>query len=272
MTLETHVRQAFEELTLDPPAFHGSVDDVLTAGRQARRRRRVRLTALSVPAVAGLSVVAVVGVTALAGSHHGGGGTSTVQFASAVTHHSAKASTAGNPASDAVRRAVAAASPNGFTLDIPPIARPVESEFGIDGTANDGNGAGRVYVVVDPLVGSLTMAPCNDPDFVAGGTCTSTVLSNGNTLVLRGQNGTTYTQVMAVVIHPDGTGTTAESDNGTFPHPPSTRAAVTAKERHTGLEHVTRANPTYTVEQLGQVAVAADQAASQCLATHCNAG
>jgi hypothetical protein len=60
MTLETQVRDAFEELTSQPPAFHASADDVLTAGRQARRRRRGRLTALSVPAVAGLSVVVVV--------------------------------------------------------------------------------------------------------------------------------------------------------------------------------------------------------------------
>jgi hypothetical protein len=269
MTLETQVREAFEELTSEPPGFHTSVEDVLTAGRQARRRKRVRLTALGVPAVAGLSVVAVVGVTALAGSHHGAGGTTTVQFASAGTHHSAKASRAENPASDAVRAAVIAASPSGFSLDIPPIARPVESEFGIDGTANDGNGAGRVYVVVDPLVGSLTPAPCSDPDFVAGGSCTSTMLPDGNTLVLRGENGTKYTQVMAVVIHPDGTGTTAESDNGTFANV-SARKSVVAK-RDIGLEHVTRADPTYTVEQLGQVAVAADQAASQCLATHCNA-
>jgi hypothetical protein len=194
-----------------------------------------------------------------------------VQFASGGAQQSAKAATTGSPASEAVRRAVAAASPRGFTLDIQPIARPVESEFGIDGTANDGDGAGRVYVVFDPQVGILESAPCTDPDFVAGGTCTSTVLPDGNTLVLRGQNGTTYTQVLAVVIHPDGTGTTAESDNGTFPNPPSMHAAVVAKEHHRGLEHVTRANPTYTVEQLGQIAVAADQAASECVATHCNA-
>jgi hypothetical protein len=36
------------------------------------------------------------------------------------------------------------------------------------------------------------------------------------------------------------------------------------------MEHVTRTDPTYTVEQLGQVAVAADQAASQCVAAHCS--
>jgi hypothetical protein len=272
MTVETHVREAFEDLTSDPPAFHGSVDDVLAAGRQARRRRRVRLAAVAVPAVVALSVVAVVSVAALAGGDHGdGGGVSTVQIASGATQQSAAVATAGSAASEAVRRAVDAASPGGFTLDIQPIDRPVESEFGVDGTANDGNGAGRIYVVFDPLVGVLEPAPCNDPEFVAGGTCTSTVLADGNTLVLRGQNGTTYTQVLAVVIHPDGTGTTAESDNGTFPNPPNMRAAAVAKEQHRGLEHVTRANPTYTVEQLGQVAVAADQAASQCVATHCNA-
>jgi hypothetical protein len=270
MTLETQVRDAFEELTSQPPAFHASVDDVLTAGRQARQRRRVRLTAASVPVVAGLSVVAVVGVTALAGTHHGEG-TSTVQFASGAAPRSATAASAGNPASEAVRQAVVGASPSGFTFDIQPISRPVESEFGVDGTANDGHGAGRLYVTFYPLVGMLESAPCTDPDFVAGGSCTSTVLSDGNTLVLRGENDTKYTQVLAVVIHPDGTGTTAESDNGTFPNE-STHAAVVAKEHNRSMEHVTRADPTYTVEQLGQVALAADAAASQCVATHCNAG
>jgi hypothetical protein len=272
MMLESHVREAFEELTSDPPAFHGSVDGVLVAGRQARRRRGVRLTALSVPVVVGLSVVAVVGAAALAGGTDGkgGGAVSTVQIAAGATPQSAKTDVTGSRASEAVRRAVAAASPTDFTLDIDPIAGPVESEFGIDGTANDGNGAGRVYVVFDPQVGVLESAPCTDPEFVAGGTCTSTVLPDGNTLVLRGQNGTTYTQVLAVVIHPDGTGTTAESDNGTFPHD-SAHSAVVAKERRSGMEHVTRADPTYTVEQLGRVAVAADQAATQCVATQCNA-
>jgi hypothetical protein len=168
-----------------------------------------------------------------------------------------------------VRQAVVAAGPSGFTLDLKPIARPVESEFGVDGTANDGDGAGRIYVTFDPVAGMLQSAPCTDPDFVAGGSCTSTVLADGNTLVLRGENGTKYTQVLAVVIHPDGTGTTAESDNGTFPDD-GAHAEIVAKQRNIGMEHVTRADPTYTVQQLGRIAVAADQAASQCVAAHCD--
>jgi hypothetical protein len=35
---------------------------------------------------------------------------------------------------------------------------------------------------------------------------------------------------------------------------------------------VTRANPPYTVDELGQVAVAADQTATECITEHCAGG
>ena len=260
------MREAFEDLTSDPPAFDASVDELLPLGRQATRRRKLRLAAVSVPVVAGLSVLGVIGASALVGGHRPASGRTTLQFASG----SAKAAASGGTAADqAVEQAVKAASPAGFSFAVHPISSPVVNEFGIDGTANDGQGAGRLYVVMDPDVGVLQSTPCTDPEFVDGGSCTSTVLPDGNTLVLRGETGTRYTQVLAVVIHPNGTGVTAESDNGTFAH--ITGALIEAKDKREGIgaEHVTRADPTYTAAELGRVAVAADQAATQCIAEHC---
>lgn len=265
MTLETTLREAFEDLTSDPPTFQAPADQIVSMGRQARRRRQLRLAAASVPVIAGLSVVGVVAAAAtLAGGHQSGTGRSTIRFASG-NGHAAGFTPSGTAADQAMEKAAVAASPAGFSFDIRGLSQPVEDEFGFDGTANDGQGAGRLYVVFDPKPDMLQLTPCTDPDFVAGGSCTSTVLPDGNTLVLRGENGTTYTQVLAVVIHPDGTGTTAESDNGTFPEFKgrlTTKRLLKDKRSGRGMEHVTRADPTYTVEQLGQIAVAADQAAS----------
>jgi hypothetical protein len=270
MTTETTLREAFEDLTSDPPAFHTSPEDLLPLGRLASRRRKLRLAAVSVPVVAGLSVVGVIGVSTLAGGHPAVNDRSTVHFASGSGKAPAKAATDGT-ADQAVEQAVKTASPSSFSFAIHPLTSPVEDEFGIDGSANAGQGPGRLYVVVDPQRDMLEPTPCTDSDFVEGGSCTSRVLPDGNTLVLRGETGTTYTQVLAVVIHPDGSGVTAESDNGTFPNVRGSQTVLAAKAKghRAGLEHVTQPNPPYTVAELGQVAQAADQAASQCIAAHC---
>ena len=77
--------------------------------------------------------------------------------------------------------------------------------------------------------------------------------------------------MLAVVIHPDGTGVGAESDNGTFPNLTVSQRLIGLGKGHSKtMEHVTRVHPTYTVEQLGQVAVAVDKAATQCVVAHCS--
>jgi hypothetical protein len=272
MTTETTLREAFEDLTSDPPVFHASAEDLLPLGRRASRRRTLRLAAVSVPVVAGLSVVGVIGAASLVGSHSSANHQATVRFASGKAPAKATATAGGTAADLAVEKAVKAASPSGVSFAVHPLTSPVEQEFGVDGSANSGQGPGRLYVVFDPQLGSLQHTPCTDPEFVEGGSCTSAVLPDGNILVLRGETGTTYTQVMAVVIHPDGTGVTAESDNGTFASVTgalSMHRLAKLKRDGIGMEHVTQPNPPYTVAQLGQVAEAADAAASQCIAAHC---
>jgi hypothetical protein len=82
----------------------------------------------------------------------------------------------------------------------------------LDGNADDGLGPGRLYVTVTRRAGDLTAHPCGDPDFRQGGRCFEQALPNGDRLVLRDRvTGGGVTAVLAVLIHPDRSGITAES-------------------------------------------------------------
>jgi hypothetical protein len=121
----------------------------------------------------------------------------------------------------------------------------------LDGNADDGFGTGRLYVVVTPRRGDLTAHPCGDPDFRQGGQCTELELPNGDRLVLRDRaTGGGVTTVLAVLIHPDRSGITAEVSTMRIdlsvgpigpegPPPPV----------------VTRAEPLYTAGELGALLV-----------------
>ena len=121
----------------------------------------------------------------------------------------------------------------------------------LDGNADDGFGSGRLYVVVTPRRGDLTAHPCGDPDFRQGGRCIERGLPNGDRLVLRDRaTGGGLTTVLAVLIHPDRSGITAEASTMMIdlsvgpigpdgPPPPV----------------VTRAEPLYTAGELGALLV-----------------
>jgi hypothetical protein len=127
----------------------------------------------------------------------------------------------------------------------------------LDGNADDGFGPGRLYVVVSPRRGDLTAHPCSDPDFRQGGRCVERELPDGHRLVLRDRvTGGGVTTVLAVLIHPDRSGITAEASNqaidalgpigpGPVVPPPATRPA-----------------PLYTAPQLGSLLRAIDASLS----------
>jgi hypothetical protein len=60
-----------------------------------------------------------------------------------------------------------------------------------------------------------------------------------------------------VLTHPDGGGVNAESGNFTIDWPPP--SVATAQQKR-DMIHVSRPDPTYTVDQLGQVVLAVDRA------------
>jgi hypothetical protein len=125
----------------------------------------------------------------------------------------------------------------------------------LDGNADDGLGPGRLYVVVTPRRGDLTAHPCGDPDFRQGGRCIEQELPNGDRLVLRDRvTGGGVTTVLAVLIHPDRSGITAEASTMRMdlsggaigpggPPPPV----------------VTRTDPLYTARDLGALLVRIDE-------------
>jgi hypothetical protein len=124
----------------------------------------------------------------------------------------------------------------------------------LDGNADDGFGPGRLYVVVSPRRGDLTAHPCGDPDFRQGGPCIEEQLPDGDRLVLRDRvTRGGVTTVLAVLIHPDRSGITAEASNMAIdfplgPLPPG------------GPEPpvVTRPAPVYSVSELGVLLLALD--------------
>jgi hypothetical protein len=112
-----------------------------------------------------------------------------------------------------------------------------------------------LYVVVTPRRGDLTAHPCGDPDFRQGGRCIEERLPDGDRLVLRDRvTGGGVTTVLAVLIHPDRSGITAEASNMAIdfplgPLPPG------------GPEPpvVTRPAPLYSVGELGALLLALER-------------
>jgi hypothetical protein len=122
----------------------------------------------------------------------------------------------------------------------------LDGDWRLDGTADDGTGAGRLFVDVTPKPGNVETNPCVDPDFVQGGRCVRKLLPGGDWLILRGlveANGTRT--VDAALIHPNRTGILAEASNVTI----DGRSAA-----------ISRHDPLYTAAELGELIVAIDRA------------
>ena len=125
----------------------------------------------------------------------------------------------------------------------------LDGTWTLDGNADDGLGPGRLYVTVTPRAGDLTAHPCGDPDFRQGGRCFEQELPSGDRLALRDRvTGGGVTTVLAVLIHPDRSGITAESSN----------LVIDLTSRPIGPgpgdpPAVTRAEPMYTARDLGRL-------------------
>jgi hypothetical protein len=131
----------------------------------------------------------------------------------------------------------------------------LDGSWVLDGNADDGFGSGRLYVVVDPRPGDLLAHPCGDPEFRQGARCIEQELPGGDRLSLRDRvSGGGVTSVLAVVIHPDRSGITAESstlviDLDAGPLGPGPR----------GTPVVGRWEPMYSPADLGRLLLAIDR-------------
>lgn len=241
-------------LVTDEPPLGLTVGAVLQNGHRRRVRRRVAMAG----SAAGAAAVATLGAAALAG----GAGSPSDQLT--VTPFALSGAAAGvtaaaqpglTPDQQRVATAIASASPAGWTFDF---AADRWDGSGVEATADDGTGPGRLMVGISTA--DQLLHPCADAEFSAGATCTERALSDGSVLSMRGvvdARGTQYVDV--VVTHPDGSGVMAESGNYVLNWPPP-RVATPEQKQH--LTHVTRNAPTYDADQLAKVVLAVDRATS----------
>jgi hypothetical protein len=256
------------------PPFVADVASVVSRGESLRHRRRVtRGSSLAVGACAVLGAAFVI-VPSLGSSPAGqpttavgpgAGGSATPASPPASTPSGStsdpdvvRISSAPQPASvlavdAAMAAAIRASSPSNFTLVLP---AGDASSGGIEGTADDGAGKGRISAGLS--LGGQQVHPCLDPEFKAGSTCTERVLADGAVLSSRGlvtaPNGVTTYEV--VITYPNGYGVNLEAGNFTMgPIPPTIR-----KQDIPTLIHVQRPTPTYSLAQLETVAIAVNAA------------
>jgi hypothetical protein len=244
--VEARVRQAMEQAVSAAPAYAGTYDEVIRAGRARRRRSLMLVAGGAVSAVVAPAVWVAVSI----GGHPGTSEPVVPVSAPPGTQPADRLPARGEAA--VIARAVRNHSPGAFRLFL--YGGPgVAGEIGVDGWADDGHGRSRVSVVRETAPGAIEADPCRDSGFVAGGTCRAVRLQDGSTLFVRGEAGTTYQTVLAVLRHPDGTGVSAESDNGWFRRPG-------ARHPQFGREIVTRVHPIYKATQLAVIVRAVDAA------------
>jgi hypothetical protein len=249
----TDLREGFSRLVADEPPMHIDITPVTQKGKRLRTTRRVGYAAGSV-GVVGLAAAAIavpfvlahdttkprLNVAPLAAF---GGGASTDDL-TAQQHR--------------VVRAIETSSPTDWTFTT---SADRWDGANLEGEVNDGAGPARLTVGVSPTNGSQQLHPCKDAEFRAVGQaarCRERTLADGSVLSLRDvidSDGIKYIDV--VLTHPDGGGVNAESGNFTIDWPPP--SVATAQQKR-DMVHASRPDPTYTVDQLGQVVLAVDRA------------
>jgi hypothetical protein len=252
------LRQRFDALLEDAPPLRIDFAAVVDDGRRLRRRRRVLVGVGSVAAAATVAAIAV----PLALSAGGATSVDTVAvqpfaMTGAAAPQLARGEESLTAGQQAIADAVVASSPDGWTFDF---AADRWDGLGVEATADDGSGAGRLMIGLSQP-GYQLLHPCQDPEFHAGVKCTERTLGDGSVLSMRAvvdSHGVQYADV--ALTHPDGSGTMAETGNFviTWPLP---RYISSAQDKRDLLQ-VTRAEPPYTVDQLAKVVLAGDRATS----------
>jgi hypothetical protein len=165
----------------------------------------------------------------------------------------------------AMLEAIRGSSPGGWQFYLH--SDRLDGDWRLDGEVDDGSGPGRVYFDVTVRPRRLLPHPCEDSEFRQGAPCREHPLPHGDLLVLRDVvlDGGGMKTIDVVLVHPDGSGTTAEAGNWTVPPLPS--GPVSQSDQPT--PGVTRAEPFYTVDELGRLVRAVDEAARACIESSC---
>jgi hypothetical protein len=157
----------------------------------------------------------------------------------------------------AMLEAIRGSSPTGWKFFLH--SDRLDGDWSLDGNVDDGSGPARLYVDVTVRPGMLVAHPCADTEFSQGAGCVEQDLSDGDLLVLRDVvlDAGGMKTIDVVLVHPDGSGTTAEAGNWAIPPLPT--AAVSQSDLP--APQVTRTDPLYTVDQLARLVQAVDEAA-----------
>ncbi len=129
-----------------------------------------------------------------------------------------------------------------------------DTSWSVEGNVNDGRGWGQLSVSLNKQAGAMTAHPCGDPEFVQGAACEERMLPTGERLVQRDivdDHGVRTIQV--VLLRPNRSGLSLEATNFLVEVPAADPVDPGDKGRRPS---VTRLDPAYTVEQLGELAVA----------------
>jgi hypothetical protein len=248
------LRDHLDRLVGDEPALGLDLPAIVGEGRRLRRHRRL-LVAASGAAGAAAIVAAVAVPLALQRSD------SPDRLLLAKPLPAAAAPTTEQsltPAQQRIADAIRTASPADWTFELG--ADRWDGATDVEGTADDGAGAGRLTVGLSTEAGAQQVHPCRDPEFKAGVGCHEQTLADGSVLSVRDvvdYKGIEYTDV--ALTHPDGTGVIAEAGNFVIPWP---LPSVITPEQKRHLLEVSRHAPTYSPQALAKVVLAVDAVTS----------
>jgi len=248
------LRDHLDRLVDDEPALGLDLPAIVGEGRRLRRRRRLLTGASGLAGAAAIAAAVAVPLSMPHGSQDRLVLTKPVRPAAAA----ASPEQALTPRQQRIADAIQAASPTGWTFELG--ADRWDGAVDVEGTADDGQGAGRLTVGLSTETGAQQVHPCTDQEFRAGVACHEQTLTDGSVLSVRDvvdYRGIEYTDV--ALTHPDGTGVIAESGNFVIPWP-LPRVITSEQKRH--LPQVTRDAPTYTPQLLAKVVLAVDRASA----------
>jgi hypothetical protein len=169
--------------------------------------------------------------------------------------------TIGDSLGDTILATVRAAAPSSV-LDLTPDVEPWGVQ--VDGTVDDGNGPGRLFVVVSsPGVTADNL--CRDPDFVQGARCRRVELAGGDVRFERDLVEAKGTRTVTVAIRRvDGSGVLLEAGNFRFDPP-----AVIVGGQPLPTPEITRTDPVFSLDALADLADEISAATRGCSTATC---